>query len=215
MGVWLSGENGQDTNLSNFALMYFLIKKGKFQTFVCVGTENTMFPHMLAEMAKFCICTRFGLWANICTKMWFLLGHVGSVVLFRFLGPPHLALNPPYSCWFVLFFVFFLVWNNFQYLPFFLLRLPFSLFFFSLFLPSLFFFLLYCFGVSLSCLVSLLLFHEMNFGVCRSYLLTLFLWFSHEMNNFKTLNWKGFFHKSFLFLVSEWPHHLTLEPSIF
>ena len=23
MGVWLSGENGQDTNSSNFALMYF------------------------------------------------------------------------------------------------------------------------------------------------------------------------------------------------
>ena len=33
MGVWLSGENGQDTNLSNFALMYF--EKGQIFKNLC------------------------------------------------------------------------------------------------------------------------------------------------------------------------------------
>ena len=45
MGVWLSGGNGQDTNLSNLSR--------KFQNFVCVGAENTVFSHMRAKMAKF------------------------------------------------------------------------------------------------------------------------------------------------------------------
>ena len=45
MGVLLSGKNGQDTNLHNFALICF--GNGQlFQKSVCVGAEKTIFSHL-------------------------------------------------------------------------------------------------------------------------------------------------------------------------
>ena len=127
MGVWLSGDKWQDTTLSNLALMY--LKKGKFsQICLCRCKKHYIFSSA-GKNGKIYICTCFGLWAQICTKMCFCWGHVGLVV-FVFLGPPHLALNSPYFCRFV-FFLFFFVFVCFlvlvQCLPFFLLCVPFSL----------------------------------------------------------------------------------------
>ena len=111
-------------------------------------------------------------------------GHVGLVVFLGGGGCNSLGSKPSFL--FVALFLFF-VFNlfdfggflfcfesKFQCLPFFLLSLLFYLFlscfifFIFLFLCSVFFIFLSCFGVCLSCLVSLLLFHEMNFGGCLS-----------------------------------------------
>ena len=103
-------------------------------------------------------------------------------VSFWRVGPPHLALNPPYffGCFLVLFFLLFYIkcffspekrvfWFIVEYLPLFLLSLflacPFfncsfsvSLFFFSFFLPSCLSFLLYFASLFLSlCLIFFLL----------------------------------------------------------
>ena len=62
MGVWLSGDNGQDTDLGNFALMY--LEKGqnsKFCLCLCRCRKHYIFPYAVS-------C-----WA-----------HVGLVVLFFF-----------------------------------------------------------------------------------------------------------------------------------
>ena len=83
MGVWLSGENGQDTNLSNFALMYF--EKGQIcKNVVCVGAENTLFPHMRAKKATLFICITFRFVGPHLHEhvFCFRCGHDGFVALF-------------------------------------------------------------------------------------------------------------------------------------
>ena len=55
MGVWLSGENGQDTTLSNFVLMYF--EKGQiFKICFCKCRKHYIFP-CTGKMAKFSLHT--------------------------------------------------------------------------------------------------------------------------------------------------------------
>ena len=83
------------------------------------------------------------------------------------------------------------VFVYFKCLSSFLLSLPFPLLLF--FFPSLFSFLLFVAFLSL--------------GLS---LLPCFFASVHEMNNFNILNYKGFFHQCFLFLVSEGSPHLTL-----
>ena len=85
---------------SKFMLVWCLVRMGKtqicailvpilenetiFQKFVCVGAEKScicfLFSQMRAKLVKI-ICTHFGVWAEICTKMFFLW-HVGLVVCF-------------------------------------------------------------------------------------------------------------------------------------
>ena len=69
MGVWLSGENGQDANLHDFAVTYF--EKGKFSKFCLCRCKNTIFSHMRAKMAKFSFAPVLG---------W---GHETAFFLFR------------------------------------------------------------------------------------------------------------------------------------
>ena len=192
----LSGENGQDTHLSNFALMY--LKKGQIlKNCLCRCRKLDVVPYA-GKHRKVYIAPVSGCGPKFARTCVFLLGAwwVGGLL---FLGLSHLALNPSYFRWFVFVFCVFLVWSVFCLV--FVLRIIFSvslsfslacllslsLFFLSLFRPSSFsLFLLSCFEACLSCLVSLLLFHEMNFGACLSYLVSLLLF--DEMNNFKILN---------------------------
>ena len=82
-------------------LLWGILKRGKFsKNCLCRCRNDYIFPYA-GKNGQIYICTRFGLWAHICTKMRFCWGHVGLVVLFFFFGPPHLALNPPYFCCFV------------------------------------------------------------------------------------------------------------------
>ena len=141
MHSWLFGclvRLGQDTNVGNFALVYFE-KKATFENFVGVGAEDT-------------ICTICGQkWQNVHLHpfrfvgpnlhkiVFFVGGWVGGLVFFLG-GVPHLALSPPCFCWFVLGFIGVLF-----ALPF-VLRLKFSV--------SLSFYLA-CLSVSLSLSISL------------------------------------------------------------
>ena len=121
---------------------------------MCRCRKHYSFPYA-GKNGEIFICTRFGLWAQIARKYGFCWGHVGLVVFFfqaTSLGPkPSLLLLVCFS-----FFLFLLVLvcfeNHFQFLPSFLLSLPFSL---SLsvsplllfFLSSFLVFFLFCFLV--------------------------------------------------------------------
>ena len=136
----------------------------------------------------------------------FCWGHVELVVLLYFfvwatsLGPKPCFFVGLFLCVCVFFvggggvgfFLLFCFENDFQCLPFFLLRLPLSLslslslsfLLLLFFISSLFSFVwLSCFTACPSCLVLLLLLHGMNFRSCLSYLVSLLLF--HGMNNFE------------------------------
>ena len=83
MAVWWSGETWARHKFGQFSLVYFE-KKATFETFVCVGAETLYFPVCWQKWQNY-ICTHFGLWAQVCTKLCFLLG-VGWVVLFFLVG---------------------------------------------------------------------------------------------------------------------------------
>ena len=77
MGVWLSGENGQDTHLCDFAMIYFQ-PRTYFQRFACIGVENTVISHMQTKMAKCPFAQVYGCGPNFARKCGFR--YVGLVV---------------------------------------------------------------------------------------------------------------------------------------
>ena len=106
MRVCLSGENGQDTNLSKFALIY--LEKGQlFKTLFVKVQKHYIFPYA-GKNGKKIICTFRVVGPNlpkmcVCVCLCFFFFRVGLVFLFfLFCGPPWL-----FFCYFLFLCLFF------------------------------------------------------------------------------------------------------------